>query len=158
MSELHAILTPSAPRRYLAAGVLFSLGAMLIWLGIFRPPSTFLWQIYLVGLGAIMLWITTKLWLATKNGIVLSEDGLTDTSGKLICAMDNIRDIERGAFSFKPSNGFLVRTKTPLPRGWAPGLWWSFGTRLGVGGVTPAQQSKFMAEALALHLAGGIKL
>jgi hypothetical protein len=61
--------------------------------------------------------------------------------------------VERGAFAFKPSNGFLVRLDKPLGRGWAPGLWWRLGRLLGVGGVTSASQSKAMAEILSLELA-----
>jgi hypothetical protein len=55
----------------------------------------------------------------------------------------------------KPSNGFTVVMETKQPRAWAPGLWWRVGRRVGVGGVTGASQTKFMAEQIALRLAQG---
>ena len=33
-----------------------------------------------------------------------------------------------------------------------PGLWWRIGRRIGVGGVTPASQSKVMADLITARL------
>jgi hypothetical protein len=66
--------------------------------------------------------------------------------------MDGIRSVERGAFAFKPSHGFTLVMKEKQPRAWAPGLWWRLGRRVGVGGVTSAGQTKFMAEQIALRI------
>jgi len=65
----------------------------------------------------------------------------------------DIERVDRGVFAFKPSNGFLVRTREPSARAWRPGLWWRFGRRIGVGGVTSANQTKAMSEILAAMLA-----
>ena len=81
-------------------------------------------------------------------------EGLRDGNGRLLCRMDQIAGVDRGAFAFKPSNGFLVKLKEPMPRVWQPGLWWRLGRRIGVGGVTPAGQGKFMADMIALKLRG----
>jgi hypothetical protein len=61
--------------------------------------------------------------------------------------------VERGAFALKPSNGFTLVMKHKSPRAWAPGIWWRTGYRVGVGGVTAAGQSRFMAEQIALMIA-----
>ncbi len=36
---------------------------------------------------------------------------------------------------------------------WRPGLWWRVGRRIGVGGMTPASQTKFMSEIIAAMIA-----
>ena len=63
------------------------------------------------------------------------------------------RSVDRGLFAFKPSNGFVVVLSQGGWRGWAPGLWWRLGRRLGVGGVTSAAQAKAMAEILSIEIA-----
>ena len=45
-----------------------------------------------------------------------------------------------------------LKTKTPAARRWEPGLWWRIGRRIGVGGVTPASQSKVMADLISARL------
>jgi hypothetical protein len=32
---------------------------------------------------------------------------------------------------------------------WVPGLWWRIGKRVGVGGVTPSQPARYMAEVMS---------
>jgi hypothetical protein len=93
------------------------------------------------------------MWRATGLSVDLTAAGLSDSTGRIIAPLAEIRSIDRGAFAFKPSNGFLVRLKTRQPRAWAPGLWWRFGRSVGVGGVTSRDQAKLMAEFLAAMLA-----
>ena len=57
--------------------------------------------------------------------------------------------VDRGVFAFKPSNGFLVRTREKAGNVWAPGLWWRLGRRVGVGGMTASAEAKFMSEILS---------
>jgi hypothetical protein len=82
----------------------------------------------------------------------LTVDGLFDTGGRCLARWEDIDRIDKGTFAFKPSNGFLIVLKRPGPRGWAPGLWWQIGRRVGVGGVTPRQSARFMAETMVLRL------
>ena len=56
--------------------------------------------------------------------------------------LKNIARVERGLFAFKPSNGFLILLNNPMSRAWHPGLWWRFGRRIGIGGVTPQAEGK----------------
>ncbi|MCP4820329.1 MAG: hypothetical protein GY883_14140, partial [Shimia sp.] len=51
-------------------------------------------------------------------------------------------------FDMKPSNGFAIKLKQSRGRRWQPGLWWSLGRRVGIGGVTPGAHSKEMAQML----------
>ena len=147
-----ATLTPSIARRFLAVLTLSLVGVMLLWIALTSPPAELGWLIFMVGVGGFILWVSWLLWQATARQIVLTRDGLFDSSGACLAAIDNIREVDRGVFAFKPSGGFVVLLKTAPGRDWAPGLWWRYGTRLGVGGVTPTAQGKVMAEMLALLL------
>lgn len=144
-------LEASAGRRGFAILVLYALGALLLWIAFAYPPAP-VWAIFLVGMGVLMLGGGEALRRATALGLELTSEGLRDTSGRCLARWDNIEKIERGAFAFKPSNGFLIVLKAPDSRVWAPGLWWRFGRRVGVGGVTPQQASRFMAEQMALQV------
>ena len=86
---------------------------------------------------------------ATSSSIELRRDGLYDQDGTLIARIDNIKRMDRGILAFKPSNGFILLLTEPMPRAWRPGLWWRFGRRVGVGGVTSAGMTKGMSEILS---------
>ncbi|MEV8468610.1 hypothetical protein AB0T83_17710 [Fluviibacterium sp. DFM31] len=148
-----ATLNASVPRRYMAGFVLLSIGGLLLWIGLTKPPASIGWQIYMLGMGGLALWLSVRFWQATAGSILLTPEGLFDDTGHCLVRLDNIEKVERGTFAFKPSNGFLLVLKEKLPRGWQPGLWWCLGRRMGFGGVTPPSQGKFMAEMLAMELA-----
>ena len=84
----------------------------------------------------------------------MTDEAISDSNGLVLARIEDILAVDRGAFAMKPSNGFTLKLKTKQPRGWAPGLWWRLGNRVGVGGATAAGQSKFMAEQIALRIAG----
>ncbi|PHQ81352.1 MAG: hypothetical protein COB65_10235 [Thalassobium sp.] len=139
-------------RRAFAFGVLFVLGAMMILIAFVQPPS-FALQMMLIIFGAVVLWVAERMRRATTTVIELTKDGLRDSTGVLDIPFDQMLRVERGVFAMKPSNGFVLITRDKGASGWAPGLWWRVGRRLGVGGVTAAGAGKFMAEQIALHLA-----
>ena len=147
-----AALSASAPRRYFAVGVLVSLGLLLVWMGA-ATPATALWKAVLVVIGLAAIYQGDRLRRATLGRVYLTEQGVFDHQGQVIAPIEAIVGVERGAFAFKPSNGFLIRLNTPGPRAWAPGLWWRMGRRVGIGGVTSAGAAKFMAERIALMIA-----
>lgn len=153
MNNIQATISASPARRGVAILFMAVLGAMLIYLAINSSSGSFFWRAFLLLSGIVMLFGAQKLRGATLVTIELHEDRVVDSNGTELCRMDNIKSVERGAFAFKPSNGFLIRLNKPLPRAWAPGLWWRFGRSVGVGGVTPASQAKFMSEMIALRLA-----
>ncbi|QDY68863.1 hypothetical protein [Qingshengfaniella alkalisoli] len=147
-----AVVQPSGPRRIFATAVLFSVSALLLILAVVTPPSSAGWLIYLLVCGGVALWLTLRLWQATHASIILTRDALSTSDGTHLCNLSDVAGLDRGVFAFKPSNGFVVRLKRKAPRGWAPGLWWRVGKRVGIGGVTSAGQAKFMAEMLAAQI------
>jgi hypothetical protein len=138
-------------RRYFALGVLFALGALLLYLGL-GARGAVVGQIALIVLGLAVLAAAWAFHQASARELVWDGQALQERDGRTLCTLDQIKSVDRGAFAFKPSNGFLLTLHSPAPRHWAPGLWWRWGRYIGVGGVTHAQYGKAMAEAIAIAL------
>lgn len=138
-------------RRVFAVGVIYLLGALLVWIAFARPPAPG-WAVLLIALGIGALALADMLRRATRLVLQLTLEGLQDSSGRMLARWNEMERIERGAFALKPSNGFSIVLKEKQPRAWAPGLWWRLGRRVGVGGVTPQRAARFMAEQMALRL------
>jgi hypothetical protein len=136
-----------------ATGALGGLGLLTLWLAFTSTSGAMQVQVFLIGLGLFFVFLATRLWAATGVSVVLTEDGLFDSDGLVIARFAQISRVDRSLFAIKPSNGFVVVTRTALGRGWAPGLWWRVGRRVGVGGATPSSQGKGMADMLAVMLA-----
>ena len=151
-NEVLATVSASLGRRVLGLGALFLLGVLLIYIAMARPPALG-WQIFLLAVGAFSLWGADVMRRATANVVELTPLVLRDSDGTVIAEVDEIESIDRGFFAFKPSNGFLLKTKAAQPRIWRPGLWWCVGRRIGVGGMTPGHQTKFMGEIIASMIA-----
>ncbi|SDK31671.1 hypothetical protein [Aliiruegeria lutimaris] len=152
--EILATISASAPRRILGIAVLCTLGAGLVYLGIVKPPAVLHWQVFLIALGGLTLFLAEKLRRATENSLVLTAEELRESTGRVVVRVEDVVAIERGAFAIKPSNGFLLRLSVSSPDGnhWAPGLWWRVGKRVGVGGITAAGETKSVAEILSALL------
>lgn len=150
--EVLAVVEASAPRRWLALVMLVALGVLLIYVALMTPPPL-MWQVFLIALGAGSLWMAQSMYAATSGRVELTDSEVRTGTGEVIARIEDIEQVERGAFAFKPSNGFLIRTRVPAARAWRPGLWWRLGRRIGVGGVTPGSQTKFMAEMISAMLA-----
>jgi len=131
--------------------MLVCLGALLVYVS-FSSQTGFIGRIIVLGLGIAALVYADMLRRATMCEILLTDAGLFDTTGRTLALFDDIENVQRGAFALKPSHGFSLVLKTSQSRVWAPGMWWRFGKRVGVGGVTPPGASKFMAEQIALRL------
>ncbi|RDC75503.1 hypothetical protein DLJ49_01470 [Rhodovulum sp. 12E13] len=140
-------------RRAAGAGMLGLLGAILLWVALATPPSAPGWSLFLLAFGGLAIFGGWRLWQATATGLVLTDEGLADTTGRTIARLDEIVAVERGMLAFKPSNGFLLHLSRPGTRHWSPGLWWRLGRRVGVGGVTGAGETRAMADLIALALA-----
>ena len=150
--EVLARVTPSGGRRLLGIGMLSLLAILVLYVAITTPPSLG-WQLFLIALGAGSLMIANAMRKSTRQTLELTRTELRDDAGKVVARIEDILSIDRGAFAFKPSNGFLLRLNKPYGREWHPGLWWRASTRVGVGGMTPMRSTKFMAEAIAVMLA-----
>lgn len=128
-----------------------ALGGLLVYLAFDPQIGALIWKALTCVIGIACLEVARRLWVATDVSIDLNSGGLRESSGRVLCSFDNIKTVDRGAFSFKPSNGLLIRLHEPMDAAWAPGLWWRYGTRLGIGGITNAGQAKAMAEMISLR-------
>jgi len=150
MSEdVIARLSPTMGRRVLAVFGLAFLGLICANIALQTVPRVPAVGAFMLALAAFSYWCAWVLWQATSTSIVLTSECLREESGAMITRLDNIASIEKGLFAFKPSNGFVLRLKEPAPKAWRPGLWWSTGRSIGVGGVTSAAAGKMMAETLS---------
>ncbi|WP_370400840.1 hypothetical protein [Sulfitobacter sp. JB4-11] len=153
-NEVLATVRASAGRRLLGLVSLAVLGFLLIYIAFVRPPEL-IWQMFLIGVGAAALWMADAMRRATASRVELTPKGLRDGDGTVIAAIDDIEGMDRGFFAFKPSNGFLLKLRAGTGEGrmWRPGLWWRMGRRIGIGGMTPGNQTKFMSDILAAMMA-----
>ncbi|MGD9862971.1 MAG: hypothetical protein AB7S99_07145 [Pseudodonghicola sp.] len=142
----------STLRRWMGVLALLGFGGVVLYVALATPPAP-AWQAFLLVIGALALWLADRMRRATEHRLELTRSELRSSDGTRIAAIEDIEGLDRGTFAFKPSNGFLVRTRTPGGRLWRPGLWWRLGRRVGVGGVTSAPQTKAMAQVLEALLA-----
>lgn len=150
-TEVVARVAASGARRGLGLGMLVVLAVLVLGVAVTNPPALG-WQIFLITLGTGSLIFANAMRKATEATLELTRDELRDDRGTVLVRIADIASVDRGAFAFKPSNGFLLRLKSPHPRGWQPGLWWRSAKRIGVGGMTPLQPTKYMADAIAVML------
>ena len=150
--EVLAKVSASAPRRWFGIVSLIFLGALLLYVAAANPPA-FIWQLLLIATGLSALWLAQAMHAATRITLTLTRKGLAEKDGEMLAPIDEIAGVERGAFAMKPSNGFVLNMTRPQARRWRPGLYWSIGRRVAVGGVTPGHQTKPMADAIAILLA-----
>jgi hypothetical protein len=132
------------------AGVLSAglLGLLFIYLG-FTFAGPFVAKIGLMLAGGGCFAISITMYGITRHDIELTQNEIRETSGKIVARLDDIASVDRGAFAFKPTNGFVIVLKERAPRIWRAGLWWRYGKRIGIGGITNVGQNKAMAEKLA---------
>lgn len=141
----------STPRRWLGVSMLATVGLLVLYVAFASPPEP-AWQVFLLVVGGAALLLAHRMWEATSDSIELTETELRTGAGRVIARVEDIESVDRGVFAFKPSNGFLVRTRAKGPRFWAPGLCWSLGHQIGIGGMTAASETKFMSEMLSAML------
>lgn len=146
--QILARLEASTPRRVLGGTTLAGMGVFLASLAVAWPPEALVARVALFALAVLSLWAAWRLWHATRQVLELDENELREAGGRVLARIDDIEGIARGAFAIKPSNGFTLRLASSGGFAWAPGLWWRMGRQLGIGGVTGAQQTKMMAEAI----------
>ncbi|MDF1669094.1 MAG: hypothetical protein P1U83_05720 [Roseovarius sp.] len=147
--EVLAEIRASAPRRGLGISMLGALGVMLIYIALVAPPADFWAQLMLIAFGLGSLWMAEKMRRATLLRLELTMQELRTSDGKVLARADQFVSIDRGAFALKPSHGFTLKLSEKSPAGWQPGMYWRFGKRLGVGGVTPGAQTKVMSDMIA---------
>ena len=145
---IHARLDPSPVKRWTSVLIMAGLGLALIYLVAANPLPSFGATLLVIGLGVAALFVARFLYRSTRFAMLLTDAGLVLEDGTVVAELDNIEAVDRGIMAFKPSNGFAVRLREPRPRGWAPGVWWRTGRRVGVGGATSRDQARNMADQL----------
>lgn len=150
--EILATINASWGRRLLGLASLWGLGLLVFYLTLSQSHA-FGWQVLLLAISGGTFYVAEKMRRATGFQIELTPTVVRDSSGRILADVSDIQAVDRGTFAFKPSNGFLITCKTKAPRVWAPGLWWRNGRRIGIGGITAAPQTKFMAEMLSAMIA-----
>ncbi|MEM7718736.1 MAG: hypothetical protein AAF222_05995 [Pseudomonadota bacterium] len=148
-------LAPSIGRRVLGAGSLAALGVVLLSL-VFEAEG--LWSAVFLVVAILVLLAAQRLWTATADRLELTRHELRTGSGRVLTPLENVESVDRGAFAFKPSNGFLVKLTRPAGAGWSPGLWWQRGRLLGVGGVVRGGEARAMAELISAHKDGTLEM
>lgn len=138
----------SPVRRWAGVIVTAGLGALLLGVAIFSPPSEPFSLVLLLVFGGVAIWQARRMARAGAKSIHLTEDALIDEEGTVLTTLEEIERIDRGVFALKPSNGFVLVLRDRRPRHWVPGLWWQRGKRLGIGGTAHAQQTKNMADII----------
>ena len=153
MSEDEIIMTlrSTQPRRWGGILAQFVLGLVLLAF-VFAQGLSPVMRLFFMLLGGAAFYGAFWMRDATRQEIQLTETEMRSSTGRVLTTVDNVDRVERGAFAFKPSNGFLVRLKKPCGKGWAPGVWWQRGRMLGIGGTMNAGQSRGMADTLAAML------
>ncbi|WP_022705330.1 hypothetical protein [Pseudorhodobacter ferrugineus] len=148
-----ARLDVSQPRRVIGVAVQIALGVVLVSLAISFPREQMALRLAMLILGGLMFFAAQLTWRATTVGLVLTASGVRDDNGRLLAEMGNVREVSRGAFALKPSHGFSLVLFQGMGFAWVPGLWWRIGKRVGIGGVTPSQPARYMAETIAALVA-----
>ncbi len=152
MARELARLEVSSVRRNIGLAMQGGLGLFLLYIVATGSGITTVSAAILALTGFGLLWFAWRFWLATTSALILTTEGLFDSHGRKFCGFEDIRKVDRGFFAFRPSAGFLIQTKTPVQRGWAPGLWWAFGKNIGVGGATGRPAGKQMADIISVML------
>lgn len=151
-AEPSLVLAASAGRRGIGVGSVGALGLIMLWLAFIQNPGP-LWQAVMVAMGLAALWMARRMWRATSAWLVLTPDALESSDGRVLARMEDVVAVARGAFAFKPSNGFTLTLRKGGPLVWEPGLWWRIGRRVGVGGVTPGTPARLIAEVIQERIA-----
>lgn len=146
--EVLATIRPSPARRWLGVGMLSTVGLLVISVAFTSPPEP-AWLIFLLVVGVGAFWMANRMWHATQDWIELTQTELRTGGGRLIAKVEDIEAVDRSVFAFKPSSGFLLKTRERQENCWEPGLWWRLGRRIGIGGMASAAETKFMSEILS---------
>ena len=149
-------LRPAPTRRVFDMSVLGGLGLLLACLCVSDVEtagrSSAFWRGVWVALALACFVLAIVLYQATAQTLALTHQDLREGRGRVLARIDQIAYLERRRFALKPSNGFTLVLHKAAPFGWAPGVWWRLGTRLGVGGVISAAQAKALADTIDMLL------
>lgn len=139
-------------RRAVGAGAVLVSGTLLLGTALWNPPQGVLAQGLVWLLAVALFWSGFRLWRDTEQRVRLVGDRLEESTGELIVTLDQIEEVVRGHFAFRPSNGFSLKLREEVEPRWRMGLWWRAGKRAAFGGAASSAQTKKMADALEKRL------
>jgi len=97
----------------------------------------------LIGLG---FWKFIKRY--DKSGFIIQDDCIFLLNGRLVCEISAIEAVDTSPYSFKSTNGFIIRLKQNGSIDWSPGLFWKFKRRISVGGLISKNESKLLSASI----------
>lgn len=148
-----ATLSAAPTRRWVSTGLIFALAVVFLTLAATSQVAGPVQRVLLAVLGLASLWVATLSLRGQGRSLVLTETVLMDSDGAILAHVDELKSVDRSAFAFKPSNGFMLRLTHSQPRAWVPGLYWRIGDRLAIGGATNPAETRNMADQIGLLLA-----
>ena len=84
----------------------------------------------------------------SKAGFLIKEDSIFLLNGRILCNLSEIKEIDTSQYSFKSTNGFIIRLKENSHFDWSPGLFWKFKSRISIGGLITKSESKWLSTEL----------
>ena len=147
-----ATLSPARARRWMSTGLVFALAIIFLVLAATSPTAGMSQRILLLALGLGSLWVASLSLRGQGRSLVLTDTVLMDSEGQILAHVSDMTKVDRSAFAFKPSNGFMLRLARPAPRAWVPGLYWRVGDRVAIGGATNPAETRNMADQIGLLL------
>lgn len=145
-------IRPSQARYGFGLVMIGCLSAVLLWVGLTGPDFSLINRLLVLAPGLLLAYLCFAMWKAGRHAIVLTDDGVFDTAGNALCSIEQIKGIDRSFFAFKPSNGFIIQLKAPMPRAWLPGIWWRVGKNVGIGGIIQGGETKAMSDVINMML------
>ena len=147
--EILATVRAAPVRRWSAVAAMGVLGVLL---GSVAAEAPGLAALVFAVAAAVAVLAAVAVARATARTLVLTRAGLFDDEGRVLAPFDRVEKVDRGAFAFKPSSGFVLHLDAPMPRAWAPGLWWRTGRRVGVGGTLAQRDARGIADLMSVML------
>jgi len=89
--EVLAVVEASGARRWMGVVMLGGLGGLVIYVAFATPPEP-LWQVFLVVVGLLALWMAERMRRATEHRIELTQTELRTSDGQIIALVADIQD------------------------------------------------------------------
>ena len=86
-------------------------------------------------------------------GFVIKDGSIFLPDGRLLCKLSSIETVDTSPYTFKSTNGFIIRLKERSSLDWSPGLFWKLNKRISIGGLITKSESKWLSTAIITILA-----
>ncbi|MEE2775026.1 MAG: hypothetical protein VYE27_08945 [Pseudomonadota bacterium] len=96
-------------------------------------------------IGLTIILISYRIYQNRDKGFIITPCGIFEKNGRLICNFNEIDKIDTSPFSFKATNGFVVKLKNKTTFDFSVGLWWKYNRRLSIGGMISKNESKYLS-------------